>query len=322
MHRHADLEFTAQTYGRDVLAMRTNDVVFSAAKLFFAYGLGNALTFPMSVGATVVLTAARPTPAVVGSLLRQYEPTVFCGVPTLYAMLLADAPPPPGRLRICISAGEALPETILTRWRAATGLDILDGIGSTELLHIFISNRADDVAPGTSGRCVSGYQIRIVGDDGTEASDDVIGDLEVRGNSAAVGYWKLPELSAATFRDGWVRTGDKYLRRADGRFVFCGRRDDLLKVGGIYVSPMEVENALLAHPAVVEAAVVGAQDADGLTKPKAVVVTRETPSDALGDELIQHVRTQLADYKRPRWVEFAAELPKTATGKIQRYKLR
>jgi len=323
IHRHGDLEFTARTYGREVLRIERSDVVYSAAKLFFAYGLGNSLSFPLSVGATTILTAARPTPPIVNALLVCHSPTVFCGVPTLYAMLLAAGEPPPrGRLRVCISAGEALPETILERWRSATGLDILDGIGTTELAHIFISNTAGDVQPGTSGRCVPGYDARIVGDDGTAVGVDVIGDLEVRGDSAAVGYWKLPDASAATFRDGWVRTGDKYRRRADGCFVYCGRRDDLLKVGGIYVSPMEVENALLSHPAVVETAVVGAQDADRLIKPKAFVVARETPSPQLADALIAHVRERLADYKRPRWVQFVEALPKTATGKVQRYKLR
>jgi benzoate-CoA ligase len=323
IHRHGDLEFTARSYGREVLRIERDDVVFSAAKLFFAYGLGNSLTFPLSVGATAILTEARPTPPLVNALLARHSPTVFCGVPTLYAMLLA-APEPPlrGRLRVCISAGEALPETILERWRAAIGLDILDGIGTTELAHIFISNTADAVQPGTSGRCVPGYEARIVGDDGAPAGIDVVGDLEVRGGSAASGYWKLPDASAATFRDGWVRTGDKYRQRADGCFVYCGRRDDLLKVGGIYVSPMEVENALLSHPAVVEAAVVGAADADRLIKPKAIVVARQPPSTELADALIAHVRERLADYKRPRWVEFVDALPKTATGKIQRYKLR
>jgi len=323
VHRHGDLEFTARTYGREVLRIAPDDVVFSAAKLFFAYGLGNSLSFPLSVGATAVLTAARSTPQVVGALLARHSPTIFCGVPTLYAMLLAAGEPPPrGRMRVCISAGEALPETILGRWREAVGLDILDGIGTTELTHIFISNVAGDVRPGTSGRCVPGYEARVVGDDGTPAAVDVIGDLEVRGGSAAIGYWNLPDASAATFRDGWVRTGDKYLRRADGCFVYRGRRDDLLKVGGIYVSPMEVENALLSHPAVVEAAVVGTEDADRLIKPKAYVVARETPSPQLAEALIAHVRERLADYKRPRWVEFVDALPKTATGKVQRYKLR
>ncbi len=322
IHRHGDLEFTAHTYGRQVLGITADDVVFSAAKLFFAYGLGNALTFPFSAGATVVLTAARPTPAVVKAILAKHRPTLFCGVPTLYAMLLAEAElPPRDRLRMCISAGEALPETLLQRWRDRVGLDILDGIGTTEMLHIFISNRPGDVAPGTTGRAVPGYEVRVVDEHGNDTVADAIGDLEVRGGSAAAGYWKLPEQSSATFRDGWVRTGDKYLRRASGHLVYCGRRDDLLKVGGIYVSPMEVENALLAHPAVIEAAVVGAEDADRLIKPKAIVVAR-SPSPALADELIAHVRGRLADYKRPRWIEFVDALPKTATGKVQRYKLR
>jgi benzoate-CoA ligase len=323
IHRHRDLEYTASSYGAQVLGIEASDVVYSGAKLFFAYGLGNALTFPLSVGATAVLTAARPSPAVVKSILQRHRPTVFCGVPTLYAMLLGDRPlPPRDRLRVCISAGEALPEVILQRWRDATGLDILDGIGTTEMLHIFISNRPGDVRPGSSGRSVPGYRVRVIDDDGREAADDVIGDLEVCGGSAAAGYWKLPEQSNATFRDGWVRTGDKYLRRPTGHLVYCGRRDDLLKVGGIYVSPAEIENALLAHPAVAETAVIGAEDADRLIKPKAFVVARGETSQALADALIAHVRSQLADYKRPRWIEFVDELPKTATGKIQRYKLR
>lgn len=322
IHRHGDLEFTAQTYGRNILGITADDIVFSAAKLFFAYGLGNALTFPFSVGATVVLTSTRPTPTVVKAILARHRPTLFCGVPTLYAMLLSEAElPPRDRLRMCISAGEALPETLLQRWRDGVGLDILDGIGTTEMLHIFVSNSVGDIAPGTTGRAVPGYEVRVVDEHGRETAADAIGDLEVRGDSAAVGYWKLPELSSATFRDGWVRTGDKYLRRPSGHLVYCGRRDDLLKVGGIYVSPMEVENALLAHPAVVEVAVVGAEDADKLIKPKAIVVTR-SPSSALAEELIAHVRSRLADYKRPRWIEFVEALPKTATGKIQRYKLR
>jgi len=323
IHRHGDLEFTARSYGRHVLGIHAEDVVFSAAKLFFAYGLGNSLTFPFSVGATAVLTAARPSASVVKDILRRHRPTLFCAVPTLYAMLLGDDELPiRDRLRLCISAGEALPEVILQRWRDGVGIEILDGIGSTEMLHIFISNQAGDVCPGSSGRTVPGYQVRVVGDDGQELADETIGDLEVRGDSAASGYWNLPELSAATFHDGWVRTGDKYLRRPSGHLVHCGRRDDLLKVGGIYVSPMEVENILLAHPSVIEAAVVGAEDADRLIKPKAFVVPRGEPSATLADDLIAYVRTQLADYKRPRWIEFVAELPKTATGKIQRYKLR
>ena len=323
MHRHGSLEFTAQSYARHILEIQQDDVVFSAAKLFFAYGLGNALTFPCSVGATAVLTAARPTPTLIKELFERHQPTVFCGVPTLYAMLLASGElAAPGRMRVCISAGEALPEAILVRWRIAMGLDILDGIGTTEMLHIFISNRAGEVAPGTSGHGVPGYEARVVGDDGTTLAANDVGDLEVRGISSAVGYWHLPDASAQTFRDGWVRTGDKYLRRPSGELVYSGRRDDLLKVGGIYVAPHEVENALLRHPVVVEAAVVGAPDADGLIKPKALVVVDAEPSTQLAAELIAFVRSELADYKRPRWVEFVAELPKTATGKIQRFKLR
>jgi benzoate-CoA ligase len=323
MHRHADLEFTAASYGRHVLGITGDDVVFSAAKLFFAYGLGNALTFPLSVGATAVLRAARPTAALFREVLERHRPTIFGGVPTLYAMLLASGSlPPRDRLRVCISAGEALPEVILQRWRDVMGMDILDGIGTTEMLHIFISNRPGEVLPGSSGRCVPGYQVQLVGDDGVPVGDGEVGDLEVRGASAAVGYWKLPGLWHATFGSGWVRTGDKYLRRPSGELVYSGRRDDMLKVGGIYVSPLEVENALLAHPAVVEVAVVGAADADDLIKPKAFVVARAEPWAQLAEELILHVRQRLADYKRPRWIEFVSELPKTATGKIQRFKLR
>jgi benzoate-CoA ligase len=323
MHRHGDLEFTAKSYARHILAIARDDVVFSAAKLFFAYGLGNALTFPLSVGATAVLRAGRPAPPLVKTVFEQYRPTIFGGVPTLYAMLLASGVlPPRDRLRVCISAGEALPEVILRRWRDVMGMDILDGIGTTEMLHIFISNRIGHVAPGSSGQCVPGYEVRLVGDGGAPVGDDEVGNLEVRGASAAVGYWKLPDLSQATFGSGWVRTGDKYLRRPSGELVYSGRRDDLLKVGGVYVSPLEVENALLGHPAVLEAAVIGAPDADRLIKPKAFVVVKTEPSARLADELIAHVRHRLADYKRPRWVEFVNELPKTATGKIQRFKLR
>ena len=325
MHAHGSMAFTAASYGRDVLGLHEDDVVYSAAKLFFAYGLGNSLTFPLAVGATTILSAARPQPAGLTALFARHRPTVFCAVPTLYAMLLsADALPHSDRLRRCISAGEALPEVLLARWRARTGIEILDGIGSTEMLHIFISNRAGAVTPGSSGVPVPGYTARILTEDGVPVADEEVGDLEVRGASAALGYWKLPELSAHTFRNGWVRTGDKYLRRANGALVYCGRRDDMLKVGGIYVSPMEVENALLAHPQVLEAAVVGARDADDLVKPKAYVVLRDPTqaSEQLADDLIRHVRTTLAEFKRPRWVSFVTALPKTPTGKVQRFALR
>jgi benzoate-CoA ligase family protein len=325
IHAHGDLAATAETYGAGVLGIRSDDVVFSAAKLFFAYGLGNSLTFPFSVGATVVLLDGPPAATAVKDILDRHRPTLFFGVPTLYAMLLnARALPAAGhRLRQAVSAGEALPATLLDRWRAEVGTDILDGIGSTEMLHIYISNRPGDVRAGTSGRPVPGYHVEIRDDSGDALPDGEIGDLYVKGPSMALGYWNRRTTTMATFRGEWMRTGDKY-RVDDGRYVYCGRGDDLLKVGGIYVSPMEVEDALLRHPGVAEAAVVGAHDGDDLVKPKAFVVpaTGHAPSPALEETLIEHVRETLAPYKRPRWVEFVTSLPKTATGKIQRYKLR
>ena len=325
IHAHGDLAATADTYGAGVLGIGADDVVFSAAKLFFAYGLGNSLTFPFSVGATAVLLDGAPAPAAVRDIIDRHRPTLFFGVPTLYAMLLnTGAVPAPGhRLRLALSAGEALPATLLDRWRAEVGTDILDGIGSTEMLHIYISNRPGDVRAGTSGTPVAGYEVEIRDDVGRVVPQGEIGDLYVKGPSMALGYWNRRATTAATFRGEWMRTGDKY-RVDDGRYVYCGRGDDLLKVGGIYVSPMEVEDALLRHPGVAEAAVVGARDGDDLVKPKAFVVpaTGHAPSPALEETLIEHVRETLAPYKRPRWVEFVPSLPKTATGKIQRYKLR
>ncbi|MCZ6659346.1 MAG: benzoate-CoA ligase family protein [Gammaproteobacteria bacterium] len=326
MHSHGDLLATAENYGRGILKLSESDVCFSAAKFFFAYGLGNSLTFPMSVGATVLLLEAPPTPDAVVSILNEYRPTIFFGVPTLYAMLLnTDNVPRNHRIRHCVSAGEALPEAIFDRWREATGVEILDGIGSTEMLHIYMSNRTGDVQPGTSGTPVSNYQVKLLDDTGAELTEaGEIGDLYVTGPSMTRGYWNRPELNQATFDGTWMCTGDKYQRTESGAYRYCGRSDDLLKVGGIYVSPMEVENALLAHQAVAEAAVVGHEDDDELVKPKAFVVAAEgnEANDALAKTLIDHVAGRLAAYKRPRWVEFVDTLPKTATGKIQRYKLR
>jgi benzoate-CoA ligase len=322
MHAHTDLVATAERYGREILAIRADDIVFSAAKLFFAYGLGNALTFPFAVGATAVLHDGPPTPDAVKRLIDTHRPTLFFGVPTLYAMLLnTGAVPAQGhRLRLAVSAGEALPAAILDRWRAAVGIDILDGIGSTEMLHIYMSNRSERVRPGSSGTPVDGYEVALRDEHGAPVREGEIGDLFVRGPSMAVGYWNRRATNRATFQGEWMRTGDKY-RLDDGAYVYCGRSDDLLKVGGIYVSPMEVEDALLRHPAVAEAAVVGAEDDDQLIKPKAFVVLKP---DVVATEqaLIEHVRTTLAPYKRPRWVELVPSLPKTATGKIQRFKLR
>jgi benzoate-CoA ligase family protein len=325
IHLHAHLVWTATLYARGVLGVRDDDVVFSAAKLFFAYGLGNALTFPLAAGATAALTAERVTPAVVARVMREREPTIFCGVPTLFASLLADpsftvSP----KLRVSISAGEALPRHVGEAWKARFGTDILDGIGSTEMLHIFLSNRHGDVRYGTSGKPVPGYQIELRGDDGVPVKDGEEGSMWVHGPSACAGYWNQRERSLATFHGPWTRTGDRYTRDADGYYTYSGRADDMLKVGGIWVSPFEVESALAAHEAVLECAVVGAPDGDGLVKPKAFVVLKDAAraGDALVDELKQFVKGRLAPFKYPRWIDFVAELPKTATGKIQRFRLR
>jgi len=315
---------TVHLHGRGVLGIRESDVVYSAAKLFFAYGLGNGLTFPMSVGATTVLLPARPTPAEVFGILKKHQPTIFYGVPTLYAAMLADPARPQKnelRLRICTSAGEALPAEIGKKWTAQYGCDILDGIGSTEMLHIFLSNRPGDVRYGSTGKAVPGYALRIVGDDGRDCGIGEIGELQISGPSSALMYWNSRAKTKTTFAGDWTRSGDKYTVDADGYYTYSGRSDDMLKVGGIYVSPFEVEACLMTHPAVLEVAVIGMADNDELIKPKACVVLK-TGQSATADELKAHVKRQLAPYKYPRWIEFVPELPKTATGKIQRFKLR
>ena len=330
MHLHASLMWTAALYAQPVLGIRPDDVVYSAAKLFFAYGLGNSLTFPFSVGATAVLCAERPTPATVMRILRARQPTIFYGVPTLFAALLADPAlsreTTSQRLRLATSAGEALPRHIGERWRERMGCDILDGIGSTEMLHIFLSNAPGDVHYGTTGRAVPGYDLELRSHDGRPVGDGEEGSLWVRGPTSCIGYWNDRARSLAAFHGPWTRTGDTYTHNADGTWTYGGRADDMLKVGGIWVSPFEVESALAAHPAVLEAAVVGAEDGDGLTKPKAFVVLRDPAahgdSAALVDELKTFVKNSLAPFKYPRWIEIVGELPKTATGKIQRFKLR
>ena len=319
---------TAELYARPVLGLREDDVVFSAAKLFFAYGLGNALSFPLAVGATTLLMAGRPTPEAVYARLVAHRPTVFCGVPTLYAAMLAHTPQPPREalsLRVCTSAGEALPAEVGRRFTDQFGVEVLDGIGSTEMLHIFLSNRPGQVRYGTTGKPVPGYRVRLVGDDGHEVAPGELGELQISGPTSAIMYWNNRERTLATFVGEWTRAGDKYSVDADGYYVYGGRSDDMLKVSGQYVSPFEVEAALASHPAVLECAVVGAEDHDGLTKPKAVVVLKEPAAHDNGDlvhELQQHVKQRLAPYKYPRWITFVDELPKTATGKIQRFKLR
>ncbi len=324
VHLHSHLIFTAELYGRAVLGIREDDVVFSAAKLFFAYGLGNGLTFPMSVGATTVLLGGRPTPEAVFDLLVKHRPTIFYGVPTLYAAMLAD-PKAPRRdalnLRVCTSAGEALPADIGRRFNEKYGVGILDGIGSTEMLHIFISNRPGDVRYGSTGRPVPGYAIRLLDESGRPVATGEIGEMQVSGPTSALMYWNNREKTKNTFLGPWTRSGDKYLCDADGYYTYCGRNDDMLKVGGNYVSPFEVEAALQTHPAVLEAAVVAQEDEEHLVKPKAYVVFKQGAS-ASDDELKAHVKAQLAPYKYPRWIEIVPELPKTATGKIQRFKLR
>ena len=328
MHVHSSLMHTAYLHGRPVVGVREDDVLFSAAKLFFAYGLGNALTYTLAFGTTTILMAERPTPEAVFRRLREHRPTVFFGVPTLFAMMLAS-PELPARsdlaIRICTSAGEALPEHIGRRFNEHFGVEVLDGLGSTEMLHVFLSNRPGDVRYGTSGRPVPGYNLRIVDDAGQPVPPGEVGELQVEGPTAAQGYWNNRDKSRATFHGPWTKSGDKYrVDPEDGRYVYSGRTDDMMKVGGIYVSPIEVESALITHEAVLEAAVVGREDADRLVKPMAYVVLKpgRQGSEGLAEELRQHVKSHLAPYKFPRWVEFLDELPKTATGKIQRFKLR
>ena len=327
VHVHADLPLTDDLYAAPTLGLTENDVCYSVAKLFFAYGLGNAMTFPMSVGSTTILLADRPTPDAVAALLKAHPVTVFYAVPTFYAAFLASPAAPQRselRLRCCVSAGEALPLDVGRRWRERYGVDILDGIGSTEMLHIFLTNRPGDVKYGTSGKPLAGYDLKIVDDDGAEVKPGEMGELLVRGPTSAIMYWNNRSQSRATFLGEWTRSGDKYQVDEDGYYVYCGRRDDMLKVSGMYVSPFEVEGALQSHAEVLECAVVAWLDGDGLVKPKAFVVLKESGKacDDLARALQDHVRQSLAPYKYPRWIEFRTDLPKTATGKIQRFKLR
>ena len=332
VHTHANPYWTAELYGTPVLGLTERDVCFSAAKLFFAYGLGNALTFPLSVGATVVLMAERPTPEATfkrwtGNTPFQgaaQRPTIYFGAPTGFAGMLAS-PLLPARgavsLRLCSSAGEALPADLGERFRAHFAVDIIDGIGSTEMLHIFLSNRPGQVRYGTTGWPVPGYAIELRGDDGATVADGETGDLYIQGPSAALLYWGNREKTRETFQGAWTKSGDKYVRNADGSYTYSGRSDDMLKVSGIYVSPFEVEATLVQHPAVLEAAVIGVLDGEGLTKTKAFVVLK-AGQQTTEAELKAFVKDRLAPHKYPRLIEFLAELPKTATGKIQRFRLR
>ena len=333
VHSHRDMVVTSQHYGKDTLGVTEDDVCFSAAKLFFAYGLGNGMTFPLWSGASCILFPERPTPDSTFDVIQRFKPTIYFGVPTLYAAQLqvlesvegtSSASPDLSSLRVSVSAGEALPADILRRWNENTGTDILDGIGSTEALHIFISNRADDIKAGSSGRIVPGYVAKIVDENGKEVSQGEEGRLLIRGDSTCKFYWNNPEKTEATIVDGWLNTGDTYRQDEDGYYIYGGRSDDMMKVGGIWCSPFEIEARLVEHSKVLEAAVVGREDDSGLLKPEAHVVLNN-PEDACDDtseELLHHCKTGLAPYKYPRWFHFPEELPKTATGKIQRFKLR
>jgi benzoate-CoA ligase len=326
VHSHANLYWTSELYAKRTAGICADDIIFSAAKLFFAYGLGNALTFPLSVGASTILMSERVTPQSVFSRLHQKRPTVFCGTPALYAGMLASLPTPDRgemNLRLCLSAGEALPRDLGERFSRAFGCDIIDGLGTSEMLHIFISNRPGDLRYGTTGKPVQGYTVELRDEQGAAVADGEIGDLWVSGPSAGLFYWNAREKTQSTFHGPWLKTGDKY-RRTDGYYTYAGRNDDMLKISGQYVSPFEVESTLQEHPSVLECAVVGVSDSQGLTKCQAYVVLRGTaaPTQILVAELQTFVKQRLAPHKRPHLIEFLPDLPKTATGKIQRYKLR
>jgi 4-hydroxybenzoate-CoA ligase len=327
-HVHTSPMAVARLMGQGVIGIREDDVVFSAAKLSFSYGLGNAMAFPMSVGASAVLLPERPTPQAVLDTIRRHRPTIFYAVPSLYAALLAHPEIGAGagsdRLRLCVSAGEPLPANLGERWRATVGVDVLDGLGSTEMLQTFLSNRPDDVRYGSTGRPVPGYEMKIVDENGHELPDGQIGELIVRGPSAGDGYWNQRAKSRRTFAGEWTYTGDKYVRDQDGYYYYCGRTDDMFKVNGMWVSPFEVEAALISHEAVLEAAVVGKEDGDGLMKPKAFIVLKNgyAADERLLETLRGHVKERAGPWKYPRWIDIRPDLPRTATGKIQRFRLR
>ncbi|MDH4108709.1 MAG: benzoate-CoA ligase family protein [Gammaproteobacteria bacterium] len=330
MHVHSTPRFAAWHVGEQRLGICEDDVSFSSAKMFFSYGLGNSIICPMGVGATTVLYPERPTPQTVFEMLHAYQPTVFYAVPTLYASILADRRCTPdqgsGRLRLCMSAGEPLPSHIGAAWKERFGTDIVNGVGSTELAHMFLTSIQGAVEYGTSGVPVEGVTLRLVDDNDRDVPDGEMGELLVRSPTAAAGYWNQRAKTRRTFQGEWTRTGDKYVRRADGVYVYCGRTDDMFKTSGIWVSPFEVEDALLSHPLVGEAAVIPAEDVAGLVKPKAFVVLKDSgagqPGRALYEELKVHVKVSIGPWKYPRWIEFVESLPRTATGKVQRYKLR
>lgn len=323
VHLQHDMVYASETYAKQVLEIREDDICFSAAKLFFAYGLGNGLYFPFSAGASSVFLPGRPTPEAVFETINRHNPTIFFGVPTLY-MYLLEQEGTMDSVRICVSAGEALPPTILKMWKDRFGIDIIDGIGSTEMTHIFISNYPNDIRPGSSGKLVPGYEARIVNENMEDVPNGEVGTLLVKGDSAAPFYWNMHDKTKQTMLGDYLNTGDKFTQTESGYFHYVGRTDDMLKVGGIWVSPIEVEACILEHQAVLECAVIGFNDEEGLVKPKAYVVlkTNFEGSKELAISIQQHVKSSLAHYKYPRQVEFVDSLPKTATGKIKRFELR
>lgn len=327
VHRHRDMVITSQLYGVDVLGIASDDICFSAAKLFFAYGLGNAMTFPLWAGATAVLLPDRATAQSTFAIIERFKPTVYFGLPTLYAAQirsLESSAPDFSSIRLCVSAGEALPLSIFQRWHELTGKVILEGIGSTEVLHIYITNRMTDFKPGTNGRVVPGYSAKIVNDKGRPVRRGKSGQLHVQGESIAKRYWNNPRRTREIIREGWLTTGDIFFQDADGYYVYQGRTDDMLKVSGSWCSPFEIEAVLNEHPSVLEAAVVGRADADGLIKPEAWIVPNQKRVDPakIEREIVLYCKTKLAPHEYPRWFQFVPALPKTGTGKVQRFKLR
>lgn len=329
VHLQHDMVVCAESYAKAVLGITEHDRFFSVAKLFFAYGLGNGLYFPLAVGATSILWPGSPAPANVYSVIERYKPTLFFSVPSNYAALLVHVREGSrdfdlSSIRYAVSAGEALPAAIYERFKQRFSVEILDAIGSTEALHMFIANRPGAVRPGSSGQVLPGYEARIVDENDQPVANGEIGNLLIKGDSVCSGYWNQHEKTKETIQGQWLRTGDKYYRDADGYYWYAGRSDDMLKVKGSWVSPIEIEGVLVQHPAVQEAAVIGRDNQDQLTRPAAYVVLREgaEPAPNLARELQEFVGSKLAGFKRPEWIEFVSELPKTATGKIQRYKLR
>lgn len=328
VHLHHDMIVSADLYAKPILNIQEDDICYSVAKLFFAYGLGNALYFPFRVGASTVLVPEQPKPETVFATVRRYKPTLFYGVPTSYASLLQAAAHVPdvdmSSIRLCTSAGESLPKAVYEAWRNKFNLVILDGIGSTEIAHIFITNRLGEVKPGSTGKPVPGYEAKLVDPEGNPVPRGEIGTLLVKGDSICAYYWNKHEKSKQSILGPWINTGDKFLIDEEGFFWYVGRADDMIKPGGIWVSPVEVENTIMDHPAVLECAVIGVQGSDQLEKPKAYIVLKEgySASVELETEIQQFVKSRIAPYKFPRWIEFIEELPKTASGKTLRYKLR